>query len=456
MLYLRQFRIPDMGCASYLVGSQGQALVIDPQWRIEPYLKVARKEGLEIVGAVDTHLHADHVSGNRRLAAEAGATVYLHEDARASFEHTALKAGQVLNVGDVELEVLHTPGHTGESIVLKVTDRTAPENHPILLTGDTLFIGDVGRPDLAGAEGAAQLFESLKTLAAFPDETVIYPAHLSGSLCGRSLSKAHSCTLGRQRQFNEALKMDDREAFIHYLMDDVPPHPADFERIIKLNRNGPPVEIAAPRELSLEAVKALLDDRAQLLDVRDPAEFWQGHPAGALNVPVYSNHFGPNMANFINRETKVVLVAEDQTDAQEAVELMANVGRSQVRGFINPVLSGELQLAREAELTTPEFNAVVESGTLAVLDVRQPGEYAGGSVPHSLNVPLQRLNQPEILEVVRQFYDQARSSGRELVVMCGNGNRSSVAASYLRGFGIKSRNLVGGYNAYQESKVLVA
>jgi len=310
MLYLRQFRIPDMGCASYLIGSQGKALVIDPQWRIEPYLKVARKEGFEITGVVDTHLHADHVSGNRRLAAQANAQIYLHEDARAGFEYTALKGGQVIELGDAILEVLHTPGHTGESIMLKVTDRAVPEpeKEPILLTGDTLFIGDVGRPDLAGEEGAAQLFESLKTLAALPDETVIYPAHLAGSLCGRNLSKDHSCTLGRQRQFNEPLNIEDRQAFVHFLMDEVPPHPADFKRIIELNRNGPPLAVAAPIELTAEVVNELVLEGAKVVDLREPADFWQGHLAGALNVPVYSNHFGPNTANFVGHKTPLILI----------------------------------------------------------------------------------------------------------------------------------------------------
>ncbi|HEX2910796.1 MAG TPA: MBL fold metallo-hydrolase, partial [Chloroflexia bacterium] len=234
-MIFKQFRLADMGCASYLIGSEksGQALVVDPGWEVEQYIKEAEKQNLRITHIFETHLHADHVSGNRRVAAQTGAAIYLHEAAGASFPHFPVLHGQTFELGEIRLRVLATPGHTWESITLMVEDTADPSNPSKLLSGDALFIGDVGRPDFAGQEGAGTLYDSLRrVILPLPDETEVYPAHLAGSLCGRSMSSATVSTLAHEKLTNVALQFTERDEFVEYLTADLPPAPPDFRRIV--------------------------------------------------------------------------------------------------------------------------------------------------------------------------------------------------------------------------------
>lgn len=450
-MYFRQFRIADMGCASYLIGSAGEAMVVDPQWRIEPYLRLAQKEGLKITAIVDTHLHADHVSGNRRLAAATGATIYLHEAANAQFDYTPLSDGQILKLGKLTVKVMHSPGHTSESVMLLLNDSDQPETAPYLLSGDTLFVGDVGRPDFAGYTGAHQLYASLKNLLPnLPTATQLYPGHLAGSLCGRNLSKDHSSTLEAQVATNYPLQIQDETEFVNYLMHDIPPHPADFERIVGINRTGAVLELLPLPELTPAELSVRLHSGAKLVDVRDTALYWAGHLAGALNVPVYSNQFGPNVATFIPASTPLVLIAEDEEDAKEAAELLANVGRTEVVGYLpsanlESLASLGLELRPSQEVTSQEL---CQAAGYAVLDVREPHEYQAGSAPDALNLPLRQLISPERIAEVKEFVTQ---TAKPLAVICNNGNRSSVAASWLEQIGIAGFNIAGGWVKCQDN-----
>lgn len=445
-MYFRQFRIADMGCASYLIGSEGEAMVVDPQWRIEPYLRLAQKENLKIRTIIDTHLHADHVSGNRRLTAATGATIYLHEAAKATFNHTPLSNEQILTLGHINVKVLHSPGHTGESIMLLLNETDQPEIAPYLLSGDTLFVGDVGRPDFAGYTGAHQLYASLNTLLpGLPTATQLYPGHLAGSLCGRNLSKDHSSTLEVQLITNYPLQLQDESDFVDYLMHDIPPHPADFERIVDINRTGPALELPPLVELTNRELSLQLQAGAKLVDVRETAFYWGGHLAGALNVPVYSNQFGPNVATFIPAGTSLVLIAEDKEDAEEAAQLLANVGRTEVTGYLTSETLQTLELRSSHEVTAQEL---CQTADYAVLDVREPHEYQAGTAPGALNIPLRQLVSPEKIAEVKDFANQ---TSKPLALICNNGNRSSVAASWLEQLGMNSFNIAGGWVKCQDS-----
>ena len=451
MVYFRQFRIPDMGCASYMVGSQGECAVIDPQWDIEPYLRIARKEGFKITHIIDTHVHADHISGNRRLAQQTGATIHLHRAAQAAFDCSLLEDGDVIEIGQARLTVIHTPGHTPESIVLEVTDLAEPEAAPYLLSGDTLFVGDVGRPDLAGKEGASQLYHSLHDrVFNLPPEALVYPAHLAGSLCGRNLSTAHSSVLGTELRTSPALQLADENTFVHYLMDEVPPHPADFKRIIGINRAGPPLETAPLVQLSPDQANNLITEQdAHLIDLREPESYWNLHLAPSLNVPVYSNQFGPNVVNFISPSNPLILVAEDETDAAEAVRLLAGVGRTNILGFLESatalVETSNFKPVGSSQVTLDELQ---DHPAPVIVDVREPGEWKAGTIPGSVNIPLRQVNRPESLTKLKTLLQP----GGYLLTVCDNANRSSVAASYLEEQGLTTRNLAEGYPAWKEKQ----
>ncbi|HEX2912395.1 MAG TPA: MBL fold metallo-hydrolase [Chloroflexia bacterium] len=450
-MYFRQFRIADMGCASYMIGSDGECLVVDPQWDVEPYLRVAKKEGLKITYIIDTHVHADHVSGNRRLAERTGANILLHSASRAGYAYQKVEDGQVISIGKVRVAIMNTPGHTPESIMLKVTDLEQPDLPPYLLTGDTIFVGDVGRPDLAGTEGAVQLYQSLhQILPVLPTTSQIFPAHLAGSLCGRNLSTAHSSTLEVELRSNPALQIEDQDKFVHYLMDDLPPKPADFERIIGINRQGAPISQVVPKQLSpTQALELINGQGCKLVDTREPEQYWQKHVTPSLNVPVFSNQFGPNVINFIPPTTDLILVTDDEEDANEAVKLLAGVGRTNVKGY---VLTGEA-LAADSGFKLEKARQV-ETDDLRnrpVVDVRETNEFESGTLEGALNLPLRSVNRPESLEKLRKLAGQTDF----LVLICNNGQRSSIAASYLEEQGITGRNLANGLESVKETGAIL-
>lgn len=451
-MFFKQIRLSDMGCASYLVGSEQtrQAAVIDPGWQIEEYIQEAEANNLKITSIFETHLHADHVSGNRRLAALTGARIYMHKQAEANFPYQPLENGAVIKLGEVRIKVLATPGHTWESITLLVEDTARPANPPKLLSGDTLFIGDVGRPDFAGQEGASTLYDSLqKEILPLPDTTEVYPAHLAGSLCGRQMSAALSSNLGLEKATNPALQFTDRDAFVDFLTSDLPPTPPDFRRIVELNRAGAPARQEPLSECREDALSRL-GEGALLVDVREPDMFWQMHLPGSLNVPLSLGQFGATVAFFTPAETPVVLVVNNPSEALKAQSALGVVGRYKVTGYILYATpdnkSPDSQGGKADRRTSPlEVAQQVEGGTLppVVLDVREPAEFAAGSLPSAVNIPLRHL--------ARRLKELEPAREKPVLVVCASGYRSSVATSYLASQGWPNvKNLQGGMNAFKE------
>jgi glyoxylase-like metal-dependent hydrolase (beta-lactamase superfamily II)/rhodanese-related sulfurtransferase len=446
-MYFKQIRLVDMGCASYLIGSEQnrEAVVIDPGWNVEEYLKEAEANGLKITRIFETHLHADHVSGNRRLAQLTGATIYLHKLANAAYPYQPVEGGSVITFGEVKIKVLSTPGHTWESITLLVDDLANPAQPAKLLSGDTLFIGDVGRPDFAGQEGAGTLFDSLqREILPLPDTTEVYPGHLAGSLCGRSMSAAPSSLLGVEKTTNPALQFFDRAAFVNFLTADLPPTPPDFRRIVELNRAGAPVKQAPLPELEWDELQARLAAGAQLIDAREPDEFWSGHLSGSLSVPPGLGQFGANVALFVPPEKPVVLVVNTAQEALQVQISLGVVGRYNLAGFVvfSKVAGLTGSLAQDRRIEARDFASQLENTASAplVLDVRDPSEYKVDGLRGALNIPARQLP--------RRLAELETSKDRPLVVLCAAGNRSSLATSYLLSQGWeKALNLRGGMDA---------
>ncbi len=475
-MIFRQFFIEGLGCASYLIGcgSTGVCAIVDPQRDVEGYLHTAQAHGLHITHVIETHLHADHVSGNRELAARTGATIYMPARAGATFDHVPLDDGDELNVGSVTLRALFTPGHTPEHLCLAVIDRTRGPEPWFLLTGDFLFVGDVGRPDLLGQDEtrqlAGQMYDSLfGRLLQLDDGLELYPGHGAGSLCGRNMSAKLSSTLGFERRFNEALQPRPREAFIRWITSDPPPQPANVAYIKQLNREGPPIlgELRRPKPLTAQVVHDLVQNPAPgfsqvalVLDTRDPVEFAAGHLPGALNVPLSSDQFATRAGWLIPPGKAIVLVVgrgdgereRDSREAERAARALARVGHDQVAGYLFngvaawralglPVLS--IALWTPERLRNEAFEPGQSSaprGDLTVLDVRESSEWRAGHIPGAVHIPLGQLAQ-RLTEL---------NPARPIAAICTSGVRSSTAASLLAAQGFKRvTNVMGGMDGWQ-------
>jgi len=450
--YFKQFYLGCLAHASYLIGSDGEALVVDPQRDVDQYIDEAALHGLKIKYVVETHLHADFVSGHHELAERTGAQIVFGSKAGVTFDHVDVHDGDTLKIGKISLKVLETPGHTPESISLLLSDPEAPSQPMKVLTGDTLFIGDVGRPDLAGGKGfsademAGMLYDSLRMkLLALPDETEVYPAHGAGSMCGRNISKDTSSTIGQQRQFNYALKPMRKEEFVKMMTTDLPEAPAYFSQDAEMNRTGAGAlkELPAPAELSAADFKQLRGAGHLVLDVRPAAQFGNGHVPGAVNIAL-GGQFASWAGTLIERETPILLVAEDREGIDEAVGRLARVGIESVKGFLEGGMyawdkAGELAAAI-AQMPVDELrHQMEEKPELQLLDVRRPGEYGGGHAPGLVNVPL-----PHLEEEAAKF-----DPTRPIAVMCQGGYRSSAGTSILAKHGFKEvYNVVGGFTAW--------
>ena len=447
-MFFKQFYLACLAHASYLIGSEGEAAVVDPQRDVDEYLEEAAAHGLEIKYVIETHLHADFVSGHQEIAARTGAQIIFGEKADVEFEHRAVKDGEELGLGKIVLRFIETPGHTPEGICVLVTESS---NQPQkLLTGDTLFIGDVGRPDLAGGKGytpqmmAEMMYDSLHgKLLKLPDDVEVYPAHGAGSMCGKNMSKETSSTIGEQRKFNYALKPMSKEEFVTMMTADLPEAPVYFPRDAEINRSG-------ARELSeLQPPQALTPQQAQqeadvLLDVRSAADFGAGHVPGSVNIGL-GGQFAMWAGSLIPLNAAVVLIADTGTQVDECVVRLARVGIENVKGY----LEGGVQSWRDAglpvetipQLSVAELKEQMANGELQIVDVRRPGEYVNGHVPRALNAPLASLDKslgPLPLE-----------KNKPTAVICAGGYRSSAAASLLQKQGFSNLlNVSGGTGAW--------
>jgi glyoxylase-like metal-dependent hydrolase (beta-lactamase superfamily II)/rhodanese-related sulfurtransferase len=443
--------------ASYLIGdpSTGRAVVVDPRRDIGVYLESAAEHGLRIDTVIETHFHADFLTGHLELADATGATICYGSAAETEFESQKLADGERLSLGEVTLEVRHTPGHTPESISLVVyehPDDTLPYG---VLTGDTLFIGDVGRPDLLSAAGmsaaelAGRLYDSLHTqLLSLPDQTRVFPAHGAGSACGKSLSTETSSTIGEQRRYNYALAPMSRAEFIDVVTEGQSSPPAYFGYDAARNRQVRALldEHEPPPALDLDSVVHRQLDGAILLDTRDPADFAAGHLAGSINVGL-SGRYAEYAGDVVQVGAPIVLVTDPGTELEAKVRL-ARVGFDNVVGHLaDPyqAMAAHPDLTRTASRLTvgalDERRDAVPG--LVVLDVRQPGELIAGAIDDSVHIPLTELTK-RMTEL---------DASQPTVVYCAGGYRSSIAASCLRHNGFADvSDLLGGYGAWEASR----
>ena len=415
----------DLGCASYLIGDEtaGEAVVVDPAYAIEPYLEAAERAGVRIVRVLETHNHADHVSGHGRFALEHDVPVSIHTLAEAEYAHQPLEDGAEVAVGSLTIEVMHTPGHRPEHCCFLV------EGH--LLTGDSLLIGDAARPDLAvdATEGAEGLFASLRRLAQLPDETEVDPGHTGGSLCGAGLSGAKVSTIGSERLSNQALRIGDLQEFVAHSAAISAPRPPTVERVVALNR-GPFLAAQAPLEL-LEA------PRGQLLDVRPAGTYAEGHALGAVNVPLGGSSVGTKAAFVLDHDEPVTIHASSAEEAIDAARRLNAVGLLGLAGYVLELDTPE----RLEPVEMDELEALLAADGAEVLDVREKDERDEGYIPGTRHIPYR---------LVRAYRDEL-DNGRPVVTICSTGARAGVAASVLAAEGVQARPVLnGGIDDWQQ------
>jgi glyoxylase-like metal-dependent hydrolase (beta-lactamase superfamily II)/rhodanese-related sulfurtransferase len=439
----------DAGCLSYLIGCSqaGASIVVDPaRDRVDEYLRLARKKGLRITHILETHTHADHISGGRELAALTQAPILLHRESRAVFEHGSVADGDEIRIGKIALKVLHTPGHTPDSICLLVTDHERADEPWFILTGDTVFIGDVGRPDLGGAQAAAGLYDSLqRAILPLDDSVEVYPAHGGGSLCGRAMSSKPGSTIGFERRFNPSLRARSRDEFVDMLMAGLPPKPPSFETIVGKNQGLIPLQRSKPRPLTArEAADALARGDACVLDLRDPATYGEAHVAGALNVWIESPQFAERVAWLAPPETRLLLVAQGPSDLDRAIKALTRVGVDAIEGFVERGMlewkSAALPVESVPQITVYELNEwLEEERDVLVVDVREPSEWREGHVEGAMHLPM--------LEAAKRLSELP--ADRPKAVMCAGGLRSSSVISVLERHGLRHcLNVTGGMSAW--------
>jgi glyoxylase-like metal-dependent hydrolase (beta-lactamase superfamily II)/rhodanese-related sulfurtransferase len=449
-MYFKQLVKEDLGCASYLVGDTdaGVCVVVDPRLdMLEDILELVAAKGMRVTAVIETHLHADHLSGHRELAQRTGASIYVHALAGVAYPHTPLKDGDELWGGVVKLRVIHTPGHRPEHIALAVSDTSRSDDPWLVLTGDSLFIGDVARPDLAVAAeaGAAALYESIfERLLHLDDGVEVYPAHVTGSLCGRTMSAKTSSTIGFERKHNPALAPRPRTTFIADLTGNLPPRPPNMMTIVERNRSGSthlPALLIPP--LDAQSVQREMERCALVLDTRSPEQFGEAHIPGAVFVALHGPAFATRVGFVAPSEARLVLVIKDERDLHDAVQQLTVVGYDQVIGF----LEGGMAAWQEAGLPVQQVNQLsVEElarrrHALTILDVRDQGEWDEGHIAGALHLPYY-----VVLDQVHEL-DQTRP----LAVMCASGQRSMIASALLQRQGFTAvANVVGGMEAWNQ------
>jgi glyoxylase-like metal-dependent hydrolase (beta-lactamase superfamily II)/rhodanese-related sulfurtransferase len=457
-MYFKQFYLGCLAHASYLVGSEGAAAVVDPQRDVDQYIEEAAAQNLTIKYVIETHLHADFISGHRELAARTGAEIVFGEKAGAAIPHRAVTDGDELSIGGVTLRILETPGHTPESICILASDNENKAGEdvsaPRLLTGDTLFIGDVGRPDLAGGKGytpqmmAAMMYDSLhEKILRLDDAVEVHPAHGAGSMCGKNLSTEASSTIGQQRKFNYALQPMTKDQFVAMMTTDLPEAPAYFSKDAEINRSGAEAldHLAKPQAMSPEQVREASQHGCVVLDVRAAADFGAAHVPGALNIGL-GGQFASWAGSLIPMTAPIVIVANSDEQVDEARIRLARVGLERVNGYlaagVDAWRAAGFEIAETPQITVAELNDLVKSKPeLQVIDVRRPAEYAGGHAPRAISAPLAKFR--ETLPTLNLNPDVPSA------IICAGGYRSSAATSIAQQFGFTNLlNVTGGTAAW--------
>ena len=442
-----QIYTPGIAQCSYVIGSGSKCVVVDPVRNIEPYLEQAKAFGMEIAGVLETHLHADFISGHMELADLTGAQIYAPAIANCTFPHRALADGEEFTIENLRFKLLETPGHTPDCTVYVVTDLERGEEPVLVLTGDTLMVGDVGRPDLfpnREEELAEKLFHSLKRLKELPDHLEVYPAHGMGSLCGRALSAKLWSTIGTERRYNYALQHEELAPFKKDLLTDMPAAPDHFARCSEINRQGPALirEMVKAQPYKPAELAEALDDGYTVLDVRAYHSFAAAHIPGSYSISKYGN-----LATFagwvIPPEAKLILVLEKESDLPEIKRNLYNVGHDHVAGYLdgaieNWVNSG-LPVNNIGTISVQSLQKLLEKEQPLMLDNRAKSEYKKGFIPGSI-----LASTPDVRHRYKEWNPE-----KPVYVICNTSNRSMTAASLLkqRGFS-RVINVIGGSTAW--------
>ena len=453
-MYFKQIVVEGMGCLSYLIGCPGAkaACVVDPKRDVQVYLDLARENGMQITHVFETHIHADHVSGNQELKSRTGAQICYMEDTPVTFDHLALSPGQVMEFGNARLEFLKTPGHTPHSMSILVSDLTRSQEPWMVLTGDCLFVGDIGRPDLAGAELIHEqidnLYDSLyNKLGRLAQDLEVFPAHGQGSLCGKGMSAKSSSTIGFERRNNEVLSLS-AEAFSQRVNQGFPERPKSFAHIINANKTGVPLLDRCPmaRDLSPAQVKAQMEKGAQVLDTRDTAAFGGVHIPGSINIG-----FASQTANWIGMvidpTVPLILVVSDEGAYEEMGLHLHRIGYDNIVGYLYGGMAAwqeaGLDIGQLWQVSAQTLDEKLKADRFDYLfDVRTPMEWESGHIDKAVHLPLTSLlkHSPDV------------PKDKEVIVTCGVGYRGNIAASFLQSQGFEHvHSLAGGMAAWANS-----
>ncbi len=448
-MYFEQFYLGCLAHASYLFGSDGEAVVVDPQRDVDIYLEAAQKQNLKIRHIFETHLHADFVSGHKELAARTAATIYIGRAAEATFPHVAVSDGFELQVGKARVRVLETPGHTPESCCFAITDLERSPSPWAVLTGDTLFIGDVGRPDLSKSHTPPQLaglmFDSLhQKLMTLPNEVLVYPAHGAGSLCGRNMRAERSSTIGTERLTNYALQIKDRDEFVRQMTANLPARPDYFLEDAAINRAGADsmAELPPLAPIAAGKLKDMLEQGAMALDVRPPEQFAEAHVPGSITIAL-SGQFASWAGAVLGLSSPPVLIADNMDQLSEARLRLARVGIENLPGYLDGGPEGWKQagfgLAQLTQINVQELSTRLSE--LRVLDVRRQGEWDAGHIASADWYPLDRFKAalPSL------------ERNATVAVHCKSGYRSMIACSLLQRAGYNVINVIGGFDAWEQA-----
>jgi hydroxyacylglutathione hydrolase len=461
-MLLKYFYDEKLAHASYLVGCQasGEAIVVDPNRDVDMYLRVAEANNMRIVGAAETHIHADYVSGSRELAERVGAKLYLSDEGDENWKYqfadqydsVLLKDGDTFGVGNIKFEVVHTPGHTPEHISFLLTDGAKTDNPVGIFTGDFVFVGDIGRPDLleeaAGLVGTAdagarQMYTSLQRFAALPDYLQVWPAHGAGSACGKALGAMPSTTVGYEKTFGWAFQIDEEEAFIQALLDGQPEAPKYFAEMKKVNKVGPRVLKGMPNPTLQPAhrLPELVAQGTMVVDTRSAERFAAGHVAGTLNIPL--DMLGGWAGWLLNYDQPFYLVVEP-SELADAIHSLTYIGLDDVAGYFEPIALDVLaehgvELQAYDMATPDELAGEIDNGEVVLVDVRGKSEWNEGHIPGAQHYMLGYL-----LDTADEIIN-----GKPIVVQCQTGGRAAIGASILQAKGARQViNMTGGYNAW--------
>jgi hydroxyacylglutathione hydrolase len=451
-MYFKQLVKEDLGCASYIVGcpEAGECAVVDPRLDMaHDIVELVAAKGMRVTAIIETHNHADHVSGHGEIARRTGAGIYVHELADVAYPHETLKDGDKLDFGVVTMRVMHTPGHRPEHIALAVADTSRGEDPWLVLTGDSLFIGDVARPDLAvaGEEGAGALYDSIfDRLLKLGDGVEVYPAHVAGSLCGRGMNAKTSSTIGFERKHNPAIVPRPRTTFIADINENLPQRPPNMFHIVERNRGDyahAPAPLA-PLPLDALAFQREMENGAIMIDIRSPHHFGEGHIPRALHVFLRGAAFGTRVGFVIKPEQRLLLVVQDEDDLHEALAQLSVVGFDQVIGYLDGGMAAwqdvDLPVQQLRQISVEELSSLRHD--LQVLDVRDQGEWDEGHIKGAIHIPYYFIEQQV----------QELEASQPLAVTCASGQRSTIACSLLQRHNFTELfNIVGGMDAWKNA-----